>query len=266
MDERNEAELETETEVEETADIEVEESDELEYDDDGNIVIEDGDEDEESEEAEEESEEETPEETEEEPEEDAKDKEIKSLTARLKSLEKIEAQAKDTLDKLGIDDKDVHNGLVKLAAETDDKTPEEYLKDKTDKQKLEAAKALLAKQEFDALKKADLEALKPHCPELANLDDLEKMENFKRFTELRDLGLSPLEAYGAANPNGIRKSAAAAGKRTAINGTKAHLHSNVPKASGNGGIKISKEEFAMLRSALGDKSDKEIIEIYKKIK
>jgi hypothetical protein len=261
VDERNEAELEIETEVEETAEVEVEQSDELEYDDDGNIVIEDGDEEsEEEEEAEEEAEEEIPE-------EDAKDKEIKSLTERLKAYEKLESQAKDTLAKLGIDDKDVHSGLVKLAAETDDKTPEEYLKDKSDKDELEAAKRLIAKQRYDALKKADLEALKPHCPELADLEDLEKMDNFKRFAELRDLGLSPLEAYGAANPTGIRKSAVAAGKRTAINGTKAHLHSNVPKASGTGGFKIPKEEMAMLRSTFGDaKSDKELIELYKKVK
>lgn len=261
MDERKEAELEEQ----ETEEVEVEESEELEYDDDGNIVIEDGeDEDEESEEeAVEESEEENPEE---EPEEDAKDKEIKSLTERLKSLEKIEAQAKDTLAKLGIDDKDALNGLVKLAAETDDKTPEEYLKDKRNADMLEAAKALLKKQEFEALKKADLDALKPHCPELAGIEDLEKMENFKEFAKFRDLGLTPLQAYSAANPEVIRKSAAAAGKRTAINGSKSHLHSNVPKSSGNGGIKISKEELAMLRSALGEeKSDKEIIEIYKKI-
>lgn len=265
MDERNEAVLE-----EGTAEIEVEQSEELEYDDDGNIVIEDGEEaDEESVDAEEESEEESEEdeEPEEEPAVDPKDKEIESLTARLKELEKLEAQAKDTLAKLGMSGDDTHDALVKLAAESDDKTPEEYLKDKMENAKLEAAKKLLAEQEFNNLKRADLEALKPHCPELADLDDLAKMENFADFAKFRDMGLTPLQAYSAANPGGIRKSAAAAGKRTAINGTKAHLHSNVPKASGAGGFKIPKEEMAMLRSTFGDsKSDKELIALYKKVK
>lgn len=241
--------------------LEVEEDDELEYDDDGNIVI-DGDDDLNDEEnvAEDEADEE------EIPEEDAKEREIKSLTERLKRYEALEAQAKDTLSKLGVTDEDTIAGLVKLAAETEDKTSEEYVKARTETERLEAAKKLLAKQEFDNLKRADLEALKPHCPELRDLDDLEKMENFTEFAKFRDMGLTPVQAYSAANPGGIRKNAAEAGKRSARNDSKAHLHSNVPRSSGPAGVKISREEMAMLKSALGeDKSDKEIYEIYKKI-
>lgn len=235
------------------------EDDDVEYDDDGNVVV---SEEEESEEENEEAEEEEPEE-EEIPKETAKDKDYESLDARYKQLE---AQVKDTLSKLGVKGDDVLKGLVQLAAETVDKTPEEYEKDRDENKKIEDAKALIKKMEFENLKRADLEALKANYPELSDLDDLEKLENFREFAKFRDMGLTPVQAYSAANPNGVRKDAANAAKRKSLNYSKAHLRSNVPKSGAAPSAHIPNDELKMLRSALPGKSDKEIYEIYKKIK
>ena len=259
MEERNDAAL-TEEEELDNEELEIEEGDESEYDDDGNIVIDEDKEDSEDEETEEVAEEEEPEEKEG---PNAKDKELESLKLRYDTLE---AQVKDTLSKLGVKDEDALNGLVKLAAESVDKTPEEYASDRAEEKKLEDAKALIKKMEFENLKRADLEELKANYPELSELEDVEKMENFKEFARFRTLGLSPVQAYSAANPEGVRKDAANSAKRKSLNDSKAHLRSNVPKGGAAPSAHIPNDELKMLRSALPGKSDKEIYDIYKKIK
>ena len=52
-------------------------------------------------------------------------------------LSALESQTKDTLAKLGVDNGDIMAGLVKLAAEADEITPEEYLRRKAEQDKNE---------------------------------------------------------------------------------------------------------------------------------
>ena len=111
-------------------------------------------------------------------------------------LESNEKRIKAALKKLGVkaDGDDVIDGIETLAAESEGKTLDEYRKDMREKEENEQARAFLRKTAFENLKKADLAALHAAYPETAELDDVEKMPNFKRFAELRDLGISVKEA------------------------------------------------------------------------
>lgn len=261
---------EEETELTETEPTGESEEYELTYDEEGNIVIAEEAEEADGEEAEgtdaegdEEPEaSEEPEETEE-PEEDTeseKDARIAELEAKLARITK---SGKAALAKLGVKDtEDFIDGLETLAAETDGKTLDQYRKERRDTEEAEEAKAFLKKQAFENLKKADLAALHAAYPETAGLDDVEKMENFRRFAELRDKGLSVKEAYAAANPEAMRKSAAERGKRLA--GTKAHIKSAAPKGAAGESTDMPPREMARWREMFPGYTDKQIKELFKR--
>ncbi len=256
------------------------EDDDLEYDEDGNVEIpddekddldeddggDDGDEEaDEAEVAEDDGEgEETP--------DVATAPEVKEDLSKAE-LDRIKAQAKDTLAKLGVkvEGDDVIGALVKLAAESEDKTPEEYLKDKEEAETLEAAKRLVEEQkrtaeqkEGEAIRKADLEKLHQAFPETAGYDDISKLPNFKRFGELRVLGLSADEAYSASHPNAIRANAVEGAKKSLLIGTKNHLHTSVPKGARDDAITMPKSALAEMRELYPNLKDKEIEALYKR--
>lgn len=268
-DENAEAETEIE-EVETEADESDESEDEdLEYDEDGNIVIpddestEDGDE---EAEADEDGSEDTEEGSDKKPEEaDTRDSEISRLRAE---LERYKSQAKETAEKLGvkIDGEDVLGGLVKLAAEAEDTTPEEYLKKKAEADELEAAKQLIAQQKGEAIRRADLEELHRLFPETSEYDDISKLPNFKRFGELRVVGLSAAEAYSASHTDTIKTSAAEKAKKNTLAGTKNHLQTSVPKGAKNDEIGMTRQELSEMRETFPDLNDKEIIALHKRAK
>lgn len=248
--------------------------DELELDENGDIVIPDDGEEEEGEEPEEEEEdtedgEDEGEGDDEEP-EDGDEEEKPDTAAELEELKarlaKYEKHGRAALRKLGVKDEkaDLIDALDTLAAESEGKTLDEYRKEQKDAEETEEAKALIKRTAFENLKKADLAALHAAYPETAEIDDVEKMENFKRFAELRDAGLSVKEAYAAANPDGIRKSASDAGKKSAFAGTKSHLKSNVPKGAKGEGVTMSPAEMNRWREMFPDKSKKEIMSLYKR--
>lgn len=274
---------EEEAELPEEESTEESESDdgELAYDDDGNVIIpEDEEHEAETEEGTEEPEEET--EDEEEPEADAeegaegaedtdtpdaeseKDAKIAELEAKLARLTK---NGKDALRKLGFegDSENLIDGLETLAAETEGKTLEEYRRERKEAQETEEAKAFVRRQAYENMKKADLSELHAAYPETAELDDVEKMENFRRFAELRDKGLSAKEAYAAANPEAMRKSAADAGKKKSLAGTKAHMGSVVPKAAKGESTNMPPSEMKRWREEyFPGRSKKEIIDLWKR--
>lgn len=80
------------------------------------------------------------------------------------------------------------------------------------------------------------------------------------------MGLGAKEAYAAANPDGIRSSVAASAKQQAANNGKAHLRSAVPKGAADHSTRLTKAEMSIMRQVFPDKSDKEIISLYKKTK
>lgn len=265
----------------EEADDDTEKDDEFEYDDDGNIIIpdviededqdEDGDDDaadtdddtddeDEGEDGSDDEDKETPK-PETQPEgKDEKDAQIEALT---KELDALKAQSADTLAKLGVKSDNVLEGLEKVAAESDDMSLDEYRKKKAESQRDDAARKLYQQAEFEKKMQSDFAEIQREFPETRGLKSLREIENLAKFGRFRDLGLSPKEAYAAANPDSVRKSVAAATKQQSLNETKAHLKSAVPAGSKDDGIAISKKELKEWRDLFPNLSDKEISKLYK---
>lgn len=265
----------------EEADDDTEKDDEFKYDDDGNIIIpdviededqdEDGDDDtadtdddtddeDEGEDGSDDEDKETPKPVAEPEGKDEKDARIEALT---KELDALKAQSADTLAKLGVKSDNVLEGLEKVAAESDDMSLDEYRKKKAESQRDDAARKLLQQTEFEKKMLSDFAEIQREFPETRGLKSLREIENLAKFGRFRDLGLSPKEAYAAANPDSVRKSVAAATKQQSLNETKAHLKSAVPAGSKDDGIAISKKELREWRDLFPNLSDKEISKLYR---
>lgn len=265
----------------EETDDDTEKDDEFEYDDDGNIiipdVIEDEDQDEDGDDDAADTDDDTddedegddgtddedkePKEPEAKPEgKDEKDAQIESLK---KELDALKAQSADTLAKLGVKSDNVLEGLEKVAAESDDMSLDEYRKKKAESQRDDAARKLYQQAEFEKKMQSDFAEIQREFPETRGLKSLREIENLAKFGRFRDLGLSPKEAYAAANPDSVRKSVAAATKQQSLNETKAHLKSAVPAGSKDDGIAISKKELREWRDLFPNLSDKEISKLYR---
>lgn len=277
----------TDTDVEENDVAEEDQDDEFEYDEEGNIVIPDVEFDPEEDELGEDTEEETPEEEpeeegedgesdevtaeeqkeEEKPEEaanvpDPRDEEISDLKARLKA---IESQAKATLKAIGVETEDAMSGLVKVAAETEGKSEDEYNAEKAKRENDEIARNMLRNQLFEAKATADLKELHAAYPETKQYSHIKDLPADVRgkFGKFRDMGLSAKEAYAAANPDGARQAVADSVKKQAQHDSKAHLKSSVPKPSKPDAIAMSKAELADWREMFPGMSDAEIRKLYK---
>lgn len=264
----------------EETDDETEKDDEFEYDDDGNIIIpdviededqdEDGDDDaaDTDDDTDDDDEDKEPKEPEAKPEgKDEKDAQIEALQKKLeaqgKEYEALKAQSADTLAKLGVKSDNVLEGLEKVAAESDDMSLDDYRKKKAESQREDAARKLYQQAEFEKKMQSDFAEIQREFPETRGLKSLREIENLAKFGRFRDLGLSPKEAYAAANPDSVRKSVAAATKQQSLNETKAHLKSAVPAGSKDDGIAISKKELKEWRDLFPNLSDKEISRLYK---
>lgn len=270
-------ELEEEVEGTETDPDNGDTDDEFEYDEEGNIIIPDVVEDDDSDADEDGDESPEPEQDDsseqqtddadkgqktdpEKPAEDERDKRIAELERENKALK---SQGKETLKKLGVETDDVLAGFEKLAAEADDIPVEEYRKKRAESARDEEARQLLQRTEFEKKMKADLEELQRFYPETKKLTSITQVQNFAEFGKLRDMGLTPKQAYAAANADGVRDSVAAAVKQQSLNETKQHLQSAVPKKAKGDSITITKSELAQWRDLFPDKSDKEILALYK---
>lgn len=262
------------------ADGDSEKDDEFEYDDEGNIIIPDVIEDEDQnddgdeaadidENADDGAEDEIASDGDEkedpkpEPKPEGKDEKDAKIEALQKELEALKAQSADTLTKLGVKSDNVLEGLEKVAAESEDMSLDDYRKKKAESQRNEAARKLLQQTEFEKKMVSDFAEIQREFPETRNLKSLREIENLAKFGRFRDLGLSPKEAYAAANPDSVRSSVAAATRQQSLNETKAHLKSAVPAGSKDDGIAISKKELPVWRDLFPNLSDKEISKLYK---
>lgn len=249
--------------------------DEFEYDEDGNIIIPDvvDEDDEEEKEADENNQDEKTDENKDEglnksdevvepdtKKPDERDEKIAKLEQELKALK---TQGKETLSKLGVSSDDVLEGLERLAAESDDIPLDEYKKNKAADERNTAALEMLQRAEFEKKMAADLAEVQAAYPETKKYSKMTEIDNFVKFGKFRDLGLSPKEAYAAANPDGVRQDVANAVKQKTLN-NKEHLQSAVPKGSKDSSVVMPKKTLAEWRDLFPNKSDKELIELYKK--
>ena len=99
---------------------------------------------------------------------------------------------------------------------------------------------------------AELAQLKEIFPELSGVEDITGIKNPMRYAALRDLGLSPTEAYLAARGP----------QRTSDN--RSHLRTSVPRGMGRG-TSMPPEELARAREIFYGMSDSEIQRLWKKV-
>lgn len=257
-EETEDTEEEEYTDSDDTEDGDEDTDGELEYDEDGNIILPDDDEVDDADEDETKK-------SDEKPKEDAKN------TAEDAKYRRLAEQARATLEMLGEDmreGEDVLDALERIAAETKGVSRAEYRKEIDEANELEAAKKLLKNMEYEKMAQADLSVLHSEFPETKQYKHIKDMpaDVMKRFAHFRGLGLPAKEAYAAANPDGIRTGAASAARQKARNDGKSHLTSTVPKRASDRSTTITKQQMTELRYLFPDKSDKEIIAIYKETK
>lgn len=106
--------------------------------------------------------------------------------------------------------------------------------------------------DYAQLAKEDLIALKSEFPELEALGDISELNNPLRYAALRDLGLTPSEAYLAT------------AKRAPKRDNRSHL-SAIGTASYSQQSTMNDAEMAAARELFSDISDAEIRKLYKKV-
>lgn len=253
------ADLDLDLDDEGEGDTDESEDVEVEYDDEGNAIIADD-----SDDADAETQEEDAAKTDT-AEEDKTDKD--SEYAKLKrQYDDREALIKDALKKMGIEEENVEQALIRLGADAEGISPEEYAKQMADTKRKAEAERVYAQVMLEKKIAEDIAQLHAEFPETKDITKLEQIPNARRFAELRDAGLSAREAYVAANIDAQRDHIAKSVRQQNINATKSHLTSNVPKSSRDTSIKISRAEMEQLRDLFPNASDKEIIALYKKTK
>ena len=107
---------------------------------------------------------------------------------------------------------------------------------------------------YAALAEADLAALKAQFPALEGITSLTMLDHPVRYGELRELGLSPKEAYLATGGHVRKKS-----------DNRSHLYSAVPRASAAALGLPSAKEMEDARRLFSDLSDAQIHRLYKKV-
>ena len=270
MDENLELEQEIEEAFEETEDLEIEETEdeeteevedvgdsdddeELEYDEDGNVIEAESEDNEAAAQVEEREINET-------------DTKAGTNDATTQKLTEREAIIRDALKAMGIECEDIDEGLTRLAADAKGETVDEYTKKRNEARKAEEAQRVYHQVMMERMIASDLNELHSLFPETKDINKFEDIPNCRRYAELRDKGLSVKEAYSAANVDGRRKAVANSVKQQTINASKSHLKSNVPIASKDTSVKITRAEMDQMRELFPDKSAKELVALYKKTK
>ncbi len=106
--------------------------------------------------------------------------------------------------------------------------------------------------DYAALEQEDIAALRSEFSEAIYMQSLLELKNPERYGELRDMGLSPREAYLASG-----------GKRQ-LRDNRMHLHSAVPRGASRT-ASIPESELVAARGIFGDMSDAQIIKLYNKV-
>ncbi len=191
---------------------------------------------------------------------DGRDAEIARLKAELAQRDNL---TKDALGQLGVDSGDEpQKQLLRLAAESAGMSEEEYLLRQKKEAMAQEAEAFYKKAKYNKLKSEDLAEIHKAFPDSTEYSDVEQFPNFEAFGRLRDAGASPKEAYLATHSDKVLGSVASAARQSAKN-NKGHLNSRVPKGVSGGAITMSRAKLAEWREVFTDKSDKEIMRLYR---
>ena len=107
--------------------------------------------------------------------------------------------------------------------------------------------------DYGEIEKQDLDELRVLFPHLKNTKSITEFDNPLRYAALRDLGLSPKEAY-LATSEPIRKY-----------DNRSHLRSSVPKSAAAPSGILTRSELEAARELFSGLSDGEIQKLYKKV-
>ncbi len=133
---------------------------------------------------------------------------------------------------------------IQPTSDTQTSSPEPPAADEQDEQPMDYA----------ALEAQDMEQLRREFPELHAIRSLSQLQQPARYGTLRELGLTPKEAYLATEH-----------RRVQTVDNRAHLRSAMPHAVGGSGEPISAAELAAARELFLGLSDHEIRKLYKKV-
>ena len=106
---------------------------------------------------------------------------------------------------------------------------------------------------YEKLIESDLAELRRTFSELRTIEDITELENPVRYAALRDLGLTPEEAYRASTTHLSRKA-----------DNRAHLSPTVKKRAMSAGD-IPFRDMQIAKSLFSDLSDSEIRKLYRKV-
>lgn len=98
----------------------------------------------------------------------------------------------------------------------------------------------------------DLTELRKEFDELQKISDITELPNPTRYAALRDLGLTPAEAYLATSPQ--RKS-----------DTRSHLRGGVPTIARSPVSSMTRREWQIARTLFEDMTDSDIERLYRKV-
>ena len=131
---------------------------------------------------------------------------------------------------------------------------EEYSEELSEGENTDSGEEKEEKPALSDILEADYEELIAEFSELLSLGDITKMDGAIRYGELRELGLSPREAYLASRKRPARESRA-----------RAHLTPAMPHSARRSGISMPRSEFRIAREIFAGLSDSEIEALYKKV-
>ena len=107
--------------------------------------------------------------------------------------------------------------------------------------------------DYESLMMEDLAELKREFSELDSIENITELSNPLRYAALRDLGLSPREAYLATSP-----------RKTATD-NRAHLSSAVGRTTSRPKTAIPPAQLRLARELFSDLSDAEINALYRRV-
>ena len=105
---------------------------------------------------------------------------------------------------------------------------------------------------YEELMESDLSLLRQEFPELMHLESLTDINNPLRYAALRDLGLTPTEAYLAVRGKTARD-------------TRSHLTGGIPKPAGAPTGGMSRQELEGARELFSGMSDTEIQKLWRRV-
>lgn len=107
--------------------------------------------------------------------------------------------------------------------------------------------------DYEALAESDMAELRREFHEARGLRSIAELDNPVRFAELRELGLSPREAYLATQKTRARRD------------NRSHLVGSMPSVRGGSAAQMTRNELYQAREIFSGMSDTEIQALYKKV-